>query len=85
MKASEMTTEKFDEILPQLQFSLLTYPTRYGFEGAGPRCLIAEYENDADTVTVLFDNGDYEIFGEDGTEFWCVSISSEFGERIEIL
>ena len=84
MKADEMTVEKFDEILPTLQFSLLTYPTRHGFEGAGPRCLIAEYENDGDAVTVLFDNGNYEVYGEEGTEFWCISISSEFGERIQI-
>ena len=43
MKASEMTTEKFDEILPSLKFSLLQYPDRYAYEGAGPRCLIAEF------------------------------------------
>jgi len=84
MKADEMTVEKFDEILPTLQFTLLTYPTRYGFEGAGPRCLIAEYENDGDAVTVLFDNGNYEVYGEEGTKFWCISISSEFGEREQI-
>jgi len=85
MKASEMTVEKFDEILPTLQFSLLTYPTRHGFEGAGPRCLIAE----SDEVVVLFDNGNYEIYGwddsvEEGDSPWCISISSEFGERIQI-
>ena len=86
MKASEMTVEKFDEILPTLQFSLLTYPTRHGFEGAGPRCLIAEYENDdGNGAIILFDNGNYEILGQDGDEFWTVSISSEFGERIQIL
>jgi hypothetical protein len=84
MKADEMTVEKFDEILPTLQFTLLTYPTRYGFEGAGPRCLIAEYENGNDGITVLFDNGNYEVYGEEGTQFWCLSISSEFGERIQI-
>ena len=89
MKADEMTVEKFDEILPTLQFSLLTYPTRHGFEGAGPRCLIAEYETGNDGFTVLFDNGNYEIYGwddsvEEGDSPWCISISSEFGERIQI-
>jgi hypothetical protein len=84
MKASEMTVEKFDEILPTLKFELLTYPTRHGFEGAGPRCLIAE----SGEIEVLFDNGNYEIYGWDSDdEFnlpWCVSISSEFGEREQL-
>lgn len=86
MKADEMTVEKFDEILPTLKFELLSYPTRYGFEGAGPRCLIAEYENDdGGGAFILLENGDFEIYGQDGDEFWAVSISSEFGERTQIL
>mgnify|MGYP006276947315 CR=1 FL=1 len=81
MKADEMTAHKFDEILPTLNFQLLTYPTRYGFEGAGPRCLIAETEE----FVVLFDNGEYEVYGFDDAELpWCVAINSEFGGRIQI-
>ena len=85
MKADEMTVQKFDEILPTLQFRLLAYPYRHAYEGAGPRCLFAEGEE----VVVLFDNGDYEIYGWDFSHDevdlpWCVSISSEFGERTQI-
>ena len=77
MKASEMTTEKFDEILPSLKFSLLQYPDRYAYEGAGPRCLIAEFSAsrsclnaeydrpEVDGITVLFENGVYTVVGYD--------------------
>jgi hypothetical protein len=84
MKASEMTVEKFDEILPQLQFSLLQYPARMAYEGAGPRCLIAHY----DGLDVLFESGSYEIYGNDEDDnvfnYWCVSIDNEFNTAIRL-
>jgi hypothetical protein len=92
MKASEMTTEKFDEILPALKFELLQYPDRYSYEGAGPRCLIAEYDRpEVDGVTVLFENGVYTVIGYDETvedfndEIWNVNFDAETGEREQII
>lgn len=84
MKASEMTVEKFDEILPTLKFELLTYPTRYGFEGAGPRCLIAS----TDDFVVLFENGEYSVIGtndDDVFDPWNVMFTDHNNERIELL
>ena len=82
MKASEMTVEKFDEILPTLKFELLTYPTRHGFEGAGPRCLIAS----TDDFDVLFENGEYCVVGfEDELDPWNVMFTDHNNERIELL
>lgn len=81
MKASEMTVEKFDEILPTLKFELLTYPTRYAYEGAGPRCLIAS----TDDFDVLFENGEYCVVGfEDELDPWNVMFTDHNNERIEL-
>lgn len=81
MKASEMTVEKFDEILPTLKFELLTYPTRYAYEGAGPRCLIAS----TDDFDVLFENGEYCVVGfEDELDPWNVMFTDHNDERIEL-
>jgi hypothetical protein len=92
MKVSEMTLEKFDAILPSLKFELLTYPERYAYEGAGPRCLIAEYDRpNVDGITVLFENGVYTVIGYDETvddfndEIWNVNFDAETGEREVIL
>ena len=90
MKASEMTTEKFDEILPTLKFELLQYPARYGYEGASDRCLFAAYDFDGKQFDVLFENGSYDIYGYEGSvdadtfESWCVTVDCERGtwERI---
>ena len=81
MKASEMTVEKFDEILPTLKFELLTYPTRYAYEGAGPRCLIAS----TDDFDVLFENGEYCVVGfENELDPWNVMFTDHNNERIEL-
>ena len=95
MKASEMTVEKFDEILPTLQFALLQYPERYAYEGAGPRCLIAEYDGvKIDGITVLFENGVYTVVGYDKTDPdcgdgtwnpWNVNFDAGTGEREQII
>jgi hypothetical protein len=89
MKASEMTTEKFDEILPTLKFELLQYPDRYSYEGAGPRCLFATYDFDGLQFDVLFENGSYDIYGYDEGDsvfgHWCVAIDCERGSREQII
>ena len=91
MKADEMTVEKFDSILPELKFSLLQYPQRHAFQGAGPRCLVADYgDGVGEGITVLFENGSYEIFGYDDDEdleygSWAVTIDAEYGDREQII
>jgi hypothetical protein len=91
MKASEMTTEKFDEILPTLKFGLLQYPERHGYEGASDRCLFAAYDFDGKQFDVLFENGSYDIYGYEGIalddtfEPWCVSIDCERGTWEQII
>ena len=83
MTSDEMTLERFDVLLPTLKFELLTYPDRYAYEGAGPRCLIAR-----DVFDVLFENGEYTVFGLDDDEIdretWCVMFNADNGERIEL-
>ena len=87
MNVEKMTLEKFDEILPTLTFKLLTYPERHAYEGAGPRCLIANWwVSDTDSLDILFENGDYSVFGfDENEEPWCVEFDGEFGTREELL
>ena len=78
MNAAEMTLAKFDEILARANFSLLTYPERHAFEGAGPRALIAE----VDDVIIIADNGEFEVMCFDGE--WSFSFNSE-GKRVRVM
>ena len=81
MNVNKMTLEKFDALLPTLQFSLLDYPARYAYEGAGPRCLIAS----TDDFDVLFENGEYCVVGfEDELDPWNVMFTDHNDERIEL-
>lgn len=81
MTADEMTLEVFDEVLSKVNFELLSYPDRYAYEGAGPRCLIARYAD----MDILFENGEFHVNGGDTfDEIWCVAFS-ESGERHQLI
>ena len=74
-RADAVTLEFFDALLPTLKFELLTYPNRYGYEGAGPRCLYAAAPSEE--LDVLYEGGVYTVYGFDGMETWCVSITDD--------
>jgi hypothetical protein len=83
MTADEMSLEAFDAILDRAEFKLLTYPARYAYEGAGPRCLYAAVSG----LDILYEGGVYTVFGCDGDGLcdsgWCVEFTDD-GERDQI-
>ena len=78
----DITVEFLDGILGYLSFKLLTYPDRYTYEGAGPRCLYAEWND----LEILCEYGDYYVMGNgaDGEPF-SVAFNMETGERTQQL
>lgn len=84
MKADDITVEVFDAMLARATFNLLTYPARYGYEGAGPRCLYAA----VDDVEILYENGEYTVHGmeneDDFDSMFCVMFTDD-GQREQIV
>jgi hypothetical protein len=83
VKAETVTLEFFKALLPALEFKVLDYPTRYGYEGASEFCLYANAENAGYVLDVLYEGGNFQVYGFDGVESWCVQVSDD-GE-VELL
>lgn len=73
-----------NELLKRATFSLLDYPARYAYEGAGNDCLYA-YLDDVE-VEILLEDGVFTVHGlDEDNEPWCMAFDQNDESDGEIL